>query len=380
MALTSLNPNLLGTDSSGASKLSTTGGLVQLHSTGQFTIANTSANSFFVANTGLVGIGTQGPENYSARVAVVSSNGTNESIPLTLVNANSSANTAVSLGFAPNVNVDLARITALRTDVGGGGATDLQFKTYTGSSLTEKARVTANGNVGIANTTPANPLVVRSSNAHIYLQQDNTDHGSILSGASADGIFRIYRKDDSGTNERFRIETGGQPYHNQSYLFGTSYNCYFGNSTTSMNPTSAGWTDTGLSFSNVYIPTNTRKVLLWVQCALRNNGLNTNHTALRCRVVNNSTSATTYVGDGSWGFGIDMVIDSSKNHYNLIYNVNLLNYGGNGNQASLSAGGTYTIYMQVYDAYASGGNLRVAGESSGTYQSYTPHHGTIWVI
>ena len=54
MALTSLNPNLLGTDSAGASKLSSAGGLVQLHSTGVFTIANTSANSFHVANTGAV--------------------------------------------------------------------------------------------------------------------------------------------------------------------------------------------------------------------------------------------------------------------------------------------------------------------------------------
>ena len=61
MPLTSLNPNLLGTDSSGASKLSTAGGLVQLHSTGVFTIANTSANTLFISNTGLVGVGTASP-------------------------------------------------------------------------------------------------------------------------------------------------------------------------------------------------------------------------------------------------------------------------------------------------------------------------------
>lgn len=54
MALTALNPNLLGTDSAGASKLSTAGGLVQLHSTGVFTIANTSANNISVANTGAI--------------------------------------------------------------------------------------------------------------------------------------------------------------------------------------------------------------------------------------------------------------------------------------------------------------------------------------
>jgi hypothetical protein len=54
MALTSLNPNLLGTDSAGASKLSTAGGLVQLHATGVFTIANTSANNISIANTGAI--------------------------------------------------------------------------------------------------------------------------------------------------------------------------------------------------------------------------------------------------------------------------------------------------------------------------------------
>lgn len=54
MPITTLNPNLLGTDSAGASKLSTAGGLVQLHSTGVFTIANTSANNISVANTGAI--------------------------------------------------------------------------------------------------------------------------------------------------------------------------------------------------------------------------------------------------------------------------------------------------------------------------------------
>lgn len=58
MPITTLNPNLLGTDSAGASKLSTAGGLVQLHSTGVVTIANTSANNILIANTGDVSIST----------------------------------------------------------------------------------------------------------------------------------------------------------------------------------------------------------------------------------------------------------------------------------------------------------------------------------
>lgn len=377
MPITTLNPNLLGTDSSGASKLSTTGGLVQLHSTGVFAIANNTANNLHIANTGLIGIGTIIPETFSARVAIASSNGTNESIPLTLVNANSSTNTAVSLGFAPNVNIDLARITALRTDTGGGGATDLQFKTYTGSSLTEKARVTANGNFGIANTAPANPLVVRSANAHIYLQQNNTDHGSILSGSTADGNFRIYRKDDSGTNERFSMATDGQMYHNASYLLGSSYNCYYAKMTTAVS-VSTSYQDTGVVWTGVYIPTNVRKILLWYNAAIRNNGLNQCHIAFRVRVVNNATSGVSYVGNGSWGFGINAPIDSSKNHFNINQHINIFDYSTNGNQAGFAAGSTYTIYLQVSDATASGGNLKLGGDP--THLDYTPVHGTIWVI
>lgn len=329
MALTSLNPNLLGTDSSGASKLSSAGGLVQLHSTGVFTIANTSANNISIANTGAVTIS----QGLTSNTLTVSTN---------------TATIGTTLYGVANGNIGVGT-----------------------SSPSQKFQV--NGAALIGNGGVDEYLYFDSTAAYVGR---NASTGDIWlnNGGSQNTILGV------GGTEKFRIDANGQPYQNQSYLFGTSYNCYFGNSTTSMNPTSAGWTDTGLSFSNVYIPTNTRKVLLWVQCALRNNGLNTNHTALRCRVVNNSTSATTYVGDGSWGFGINMVIDSGKNHYNLIYNVNLLNFGGNGNQASLSAGSTYTIYMQVYDAYASGGNLRLAGEAGGTYVSYTPHHGTIWVI
>ena len=121
------------------------------------TIQSTTANVFFhnsagteyarFDSSGNMGIVTTSPSNYQGLVAITKSVSASESVPLTLVNPNATTSTAVSLGFSPNVNIDLARITAFRTDSGGAGATDLLFKTYSGSSLTEKVRIDSSGNV-----------------------------------------------------------------------------------------------------------------------------------------------------------------------------------------------------------------------------------------
>jgi hypothetical protein len=159
-----------------------------------------------------------------------------------------------------------------------------------------------------------------------------------------------------------------------SYLLASGGNHYFAKSTTAIGVSTA-WQDTGLTWSNIYIPTNFSKVLLWFHCTLRNNGANYNHTSFRIRVSNGGT-----IGEGSWGFGISMVIDTSKNHWTICQHVNLLDYDSAGNQAGLSATNTYTMYLQVRDASANGSNLRMAAESDGTHQQYTPQHGSIWVI
>jgi hypothetical protein len=395
MALTSLNPNLLGTDSAGASKLSTTGGLVQLHSTGVFTIANTSANSFHVANTGLIGIGTIIPETFSARVAIASSNGANESIPLTLVNANGSANTAVSLGFAPNVNIDLARITALRTDV--SGATDLQLKTYTGSSLTEKMRITANGNVGINNSTPAAlantvQLAIKANvngDSMFVAQNSNglttAKFGFQYSGSVDNPVIGSYSNHPliflTNNTEKMRIAADGQLYHNTSYLIGSSYNCYYGKSINSSTIVQT-FSDTTLSVLDVYIPTNVKKVLMWFHVTLRTNGLGYNHTGFRVKAVKASDGSTTYIGSAGYGFGIsqDILSGSGLNHNVCSQFVNLYDYDSYGNQGSLTAGQTYTFFLQAIDAFASGSQLRVGAESGGTHADYTPQHAAVWVL
>jgi len=105
-----------------------------------------------------VGIGTNNPTNFGATqnafTAIQSTSAAAETMALCLVNNSTSTSTAVSIGFAPNINVDLARITALRTDSGYGGATDLLFKFWDGSNATEKLRITNSGVIKNANGRP----------------------------------------------------------------------------------------------------------------------------------------------------------------------------------------------------------------------------------
>jgi len=111
-----------------------------------------------IDTSGNVGIGTSSPTTYSGGgspfVVAKSSSGANV-VGASLVNPHAATNTAVSLDFVPNTNIALAQIRAIRTDIGGGGATDLATLTYTGASLTEKTRVDAAGNVGIGTASPS---------------------------------------------------------------------------------------------------------------------------------------------------------------------------------------------------------------------------------
>jgi hypothetical protein len=158
MALTSLNPNLLGTDSSGASKLSTAGGLVQLHSTGVFTIANTSANTLFISNTGSVGIGTASPSGrftVSGGLSFLDStaNGTSEVLKLNN-SATAAGNNAVKLSFCSS---GVAK-GSISTAVYGEG-----YMAFATNDDTEKMRITAGGNVGIGTNSP-NALLTLAQN------------------------------------------------------------------------------------------------------------------------------------------------------------------------------------------------------------------------
>ena len=183
---------------------------------------------------------------------------------------------------------------------------------------------------------------------------------------------------------KFFVDTNGQMYHNASgaHLFSSSKNHYYAKTTTPINVVSSGWTDTYLVWSGVYLPTNFRKVYLNFHLTMRNNGVGQNHTGFRAKVYDTGTGATTYVGDGSWGFGISMDIGNNSYFHHCTYDqeVNLYDYDVNGNQGNLTAGHTYNITLQAYDAYGSGSNLRLAAEADGAHVAYTPCYGTVWVL
>lgn len=288
---------------------------------------------------------------------------------------NSSNTVLINSGVLAANTVGTAQIGAV-TNINSGSATSLTLQTANTTAVT----IDASQNVSIGTASTIGKLnVTGTDNLHIYLKQSNIDNGWLLATSSADGYFRLQRRGDGASptnNERFTVMPEGQMYHNGTYLLGSSYNAYHAKSTSTINVVNTGWTDTTLTWSNVYIPTNTRKVYLWFHLTLRNNGVNLNHTAFRLRVSNGN-----YVGDGSWGFGISQFITSSSvGHCVCSQFVNILDYDGFGNQASLAAGNTYTFYLQALDANGSGGNLRLAAESNGVHQAYTPQHGTIWVL
>jgi hypothetical protein len=250
----------------------------------------------------------------------------------------------------------------------------------------EALRIDNNQNVSIGAVSTVSRLnVTGTDNLNLYIKQNNIDNGWILGTSSADGVFRVQRRGEGASptnNERFSVQPDGQMFHNSTYLLGSSYNSYYGKTTTVSNIVS-GFTDTGLSVASVYIPTNVRKVFVWYHVTLRNNGLSgINHSGFRFRVVRASDSNVTYVGDASWGFGISQGINStqSQNWTTVTHFVNLYDYDSNGNQAGLSAGNTYTFYLQASDAYGTGATLRIGGEGNGVHYTYTPQHAMIWIL
>jgi hypothetical protein len=94
-----------------------------------------------------VGIGTTSPSTYTTGTVASVSASAAETTPLVVSNPNDTASTQVTIGFAPSSTLNLAKISAIRTAVGGN--TSLAFYTYTGSSVSEKMRIDDAGNVGI---------------------------------------------------------------------------------------------------------------------------------------------------------------------------------------------------------------------------------------
>jgi len=133
------------------------------------------------------------------------------------------------------------------------------------------------------------------------------------------------------------------------------------------------------SIAGVYIPAGVNRVVFWYNASARqyaSSGLN--HCAFRLRVVNDQTGAVTYIGHAAWGFGIMRQTDDA--HHWWQYNQSVVLYpawSDTGNAGGLTAGYSYTFYLQCKDIYDNA--MFIGGENGGTFVGYSPVQGIIWV-
>ena len=127
----------------------------------------------------------------------------------------------------------------------------------------------------------------------------------------------------------------------------------------------ASFADTNLTGSFT-IPAGCTKIIWHMRGGFRQNGIGTAHACYRLKFVTGGT--TTYIGNGSWGMGIEQNVGSSLgtsvNHSVSSYYANLFDYDSDNNQAQLAAGTTYAVTVQVKSASANGSNLYTFGDTT----------------
>ena len=131
--------------------------------------------------------------------------------------------------------------------------------------------------------------------------------------------------------------------------------------------------DTNLS-GNITIPAGCTRIIWHMRGGFRQNGIGTAHACYRLKFVRSGDNRTTYIGQGSWGMGIEQNVGTSigSNHSVSTYYANLFDYDSDDNQAQIAVGDTYAVTIQVKSANgANGSNLYTFGDVT-TNVSYYP--------
>ncbi len=155
----------------------------------------------FLFNTGNVGIGSTS-SNQSGKLHVESTSAGARTTGLFLMNNSSTVNTATSIDFAPNVNIALARLNALRTDTSGGGTTDFVFSNYKGSTATLTDTMIIKGDtgyvgIGTGSTAPTYKLQISEATAS---QVGLMLHSTVAGAANQESVVR-YQGNSTATNQ-----------------------------------------------------------------------------------------------------------------------------------------------------------------------------------
>jgi hypothetical protein len=184
-----------------------------------------------ISSAGNVGIGTSSP---TAKLQITNTSAGAATVAAFLINESGSTSTEVRLGFAANLNNDIASnrysyISAINTSGSNGQA--LTFATNeTGNSAVERMRITSGGNVGIGTSSPSKLFTVVASadgqtagisGATYGLRFDNGGSfafgGSTIHGVdnTLTATYQILGLNGSqvifgtGGTERMRITSGG---------------------------------------------------------------------------------------------------------------------------------------------------------------------------
>ncbi len=213
---------------------------------------------------------------------------------------------------------------------------------------------TGSGNITVSNALSGNNII---STANIV------DGNITTAKLGADAVTAAKLADDAVVNANIVDDAITTAKLNASLI------THIDAGSTKSQGVTASFADTNLTGS-ITIPAGCTSIIWHMRGGFRANGISAGHSSYRLKFVTGGT--TTYIGNGSWGMGIDQQVGShtGSSHSHITLYANLFDYDSDNNQAQLAAGTTYTVTVQVKSASANGSNLYTFGDVTSNVTYY----------